>query len=1033
MKRTVAILLALILVLGVAVGLIACNEGGDEGAQFSDKRLQKIEQAFSGVEKSMNKDASLSAFVSAEKGIYLAGAESSASIVVDKAPLLAAGTTEADALSMIRSVFTAGDKQASAESIEYTQPPMMQFRYLKAIFEEMGDDYELGTKYYYDITGQMYFDMQTGYPVDAGRQDAAAYCYDYVFGFAISIELNEDDTIFAEVGFKINLTKGSEKYETTWYVSFDLDYDFDKDEPTYTLLMYTDNKESELPFLNRDQGYEYGYVEVNKGSIREWRKFVMDVDREITIGGKYASFEDYIAEGVGLADDTTAKWLKDGEYYKITRHTSETARTLAIAFVDGLGMNSTAINGGAFLAKSGKRSTVIDTYYKKICEVYGGDIIYDLVCKDEPSGKDGKDGSGGSGNGSNGGTGNWASVIPASFIGSIPTFETSSATFTLEVTDEGALIHVYDVGRDDYSRFGAALETAGFISQGNSNYFKTTAEGTLIVSINPDYNAIFIGMAKGESKKGVEIKYGVDYDGAFTAVSTQAVNDYYQIAAGVERDFNDKLNVKAMSGVCTGSMFYDITLAYTGEEGMTGETYAAERANVYGAMYMGGNWSNTYANTINRSVQEGKEVLVLISSSGSKSEAHLYIYVLLYEDGSVDAIMDVGNGGGGGVIDGGGGENGGGEIGGEGNGNEGGEVAREVNVTIHYLTSDKKEYFSEPRTYEEGQVIDFGGILSEPGQTAYPDPSCERAFDGEVKAYAGLNIYVWAESKEPETPELYDIKIYNVVNGEVPKEPSEKKQTILGETDYYGDSFGYVVYWDAACREQVPIDYRFTMTEDGITLYRDMTVDYVVVKTDFYLNNVLYEHREGFYRKGLVYHVINNNVLDVDYYTTFDRTPAYYLGEGRREEDMIAYGDTVAFTADQTNIYVYATNKDYGVYTVTAGGKELGEVATNQPQYVDSFGAIVAKSHEVSGTTIILHEAKTYNTYRHYSVWKDRMILAEETYFDEPFEIMEEGAKPGAESKIYFQNASCTTPITYNEEGFYVVSSTTNLYSPYAV
>ena len=106
---------------------------------------------------------------------------------------------------------------------------------------------------------------------------------------------------------------------------------------------------------------------------------------------------------------------------------------------------------------------------------------------------------------------------------------------------------------------------------------------------------------------------------------------------------------------------------------------------------------------------------------------------------------------------------------------------------------------------------------------------------------------------------------------------------------------------------------------------------------------------------------------------------------------------------------------------------------TDHPENIDSFGAVIGKSHEVSGTTIILHEAKTYDAYRHYSVWKDRMILAEETYFDEPFKIMEEGAKPGAESKIYFQNASCTTPITYNEEGFYVVSSAKNLYSPYTV
>ena len=55
---------------------------------------------------------------------------------------------------------------------------------------------------------------------------------------------------------------------------------------------------------------------------------------------------------------------------------------------------------------------------------------------------------------------------------------------------------------------------------------------------------------------------------------------------------------------------------------------------------------------------------------------------------------------------------------------------------------------------------------------------------------------------------------------------------------------------------------------------------------------------------------------------------------------------------------------------------------------------------------------------------------ADETYFIEPFEIHEEGAKPGAVSTLYFLDAKCTSPITYNEEGVYVVSSATTLYTP---
>ena len=1030
MKKFFVVILALTLIFCIVIGAVACNNKDDaeikeEEIRLTDPALAKVAEAFTGVERSMTRASSLSATLDVEKSLYLAGGDGVGSADGSGA------VTEETALSTIYSIYTQGDLQANASAeLEYDEPPMMQFRYLKAIFEEMGDDYSLGTKYEYDITGQIYFDPTTGFPVDAKRSDAAEYRYDYVFNFAISIELNEDDTIFAEVAFKIALSRGSENLATSWYVSFDLDYDFSKSDPTYTLLMYTDNKEGALPFLERVQGYEYDYVEVNKGSIIEWRKFVMDVDREITIDEAHPSFASYLEEDTFYFSADTAKWLKNGKFYKITQMTSEKNLKLATAYVDGLGMNSTAINGGAFLSKSGTQSSIIETYYRKICEIYGGDIIYDLVCRDEDEGGGQGGGNHNGGNGSDDSS-SWASVIPATLTGVLPTFETSSASFILETVDEGFLIRVRDAGVDDYSRFGGALENAGFASAGMGSYYKNVDGMTIIVSVNPDQNAIFIGKQQGESKKSIEIPNGIDYvDGAIASLSMQSVSDYYQISENVEKFFTGKVNVKALSQLKAGSAFYDITLAYSSApEDLTAERYAADKANDYAGRYLREGWTNRYNSTVNYSTQNGDDVLVLIASSGSGTDAHLYIYVLLFDAGAASGIVDGGSGSGGVIGEGGeGGNVGGGEIGGGEGG--GGEELREVSVTLHYLAGDKKENGSESRTYFEGQVIDFSGILIEPGQLAYADPACKRAFEGEVKATYGLDIYVWAEPKEPEAPELYDITVYDVVDGAVSEKPCYTGQTPLGETTYYGYSFSYVVYYDEACTEQVPLEYNFTMTEEGITLYRDMTEDYVVVKTNYYLNDVLFEHREGFYRRGMIYYVINNMVIDTDLYSTYSERSLFFLGEDNGGTP-IAYGDRVAFTADETTISGYGTNGQYGVYTVVAGERELGQVVTDHPENIDSFGAVFGESHEVSGTNIVLHEAKTYHAYRHYSVWKDRMILAEETYFLEPFEIMEEGAKPGAESKKYFRNASCTTPITYNEEGFYVVTGTQTLYSPY--
>ncbi len=1019
MKKILSIVLALALVLSVCLGIAACNKNGTDGAS-GDKNLSKVAQALDGVERSMNKSGSLYASVGAEKKMYLSG-QKSASIGVEKELRLWFDTmSTTDALGAIRGVYTSDDKQADTTAdLDYNQPPMMQFRYLKAIFEEMGDDYALGTKYYYDITGQMYFDMETGYAVDATRADVASYRYDYVFGFAMSIELKENDLIFAEVAFNIGLTQGSNHYKTSWYVSFDLDYDFNSSEPTYTLTMLTDNKEADLVYLHRPQGYEYDYVDVKKGAITEWRKFGMDVDREITLGGKYASFENYIEEGVVYSADT-AKWLKDGELYKVTQMNESKNRTLATAFVNGMGMNSTMIKSGEFLSKSGTKNTLIDTYYKKICQVYGGDIIYDLVCKDEDDGGHG-------GNGSQNGSGSWAGVVASLLPEGIPFFETTSASFAAEVTDEGILISVQNVGQDDYRHFGEALEGAGFTSQGNT-YYKNVEDGVILVSVSPDHNAVFITKGANESKKTITIEYGIDFESADVgSVQTQAVNDIYQISEAIERDFADKLNVKAMSNVQVGSIFYDITLAYTSADELAAEKYAADKANEYGGKYIRNGWTNTYNNTVNVSVQDGKEVLVLISSSGAESDAHVYIYVLLYEVGTVSGIVD-------------GPDNGGGAIGEGGDGNTGGEIGggedqpQMVFVMVCYLDEGKKVLRSDPLTLFSGQVVDLGGLLIEPGQRAYLDPSCERPIEDEVKASEGLTLYVWAEPKGQSEPQLYDITIYDVVNGVVSENPTIA-QTILGETTYYGHSFTYVVYWDKDCTDLVDLDYNFTMTEDGITLYRDMTQDYVAVKTDYYLNGVLMEHREGFYRKGLIYSVINNVVIDFDLYTTaYDRASTFYLGEGNGGA-RISYGDRIAFT-EETTITGYGTSREYRVYTVVAGGKELGQVVTDQPQYVTSYGEVFGKNdggvNEAEGT-ITLTDTKSYKTYRNYIAWQGKTILNFETYFDEDMMFGEEGASAGAPSKTYFTDVTCRTPIVFDENGVYVIKSSTTLYTPLSV
>ena len=436
MKKIVSIGVMVLLTVLLITATVACT---DAKKGFTDPDLIKVDKAFNGVEQSMSEDTARNA--ASVRTAAFSG-------------LKMAAMTESDALAAIRNVYESGDRQADAlPEFSYDEPPMQQFRYLKAIFEEMGDDYRLGTKYYYDISGSMYFDIATGYAVES---KSAEYLYDYVFGFSMSIELLENDLIFAEVGFKIHLTHGDREYNTSWYVCFDLDYDFESNDPTYTLTMYTDNQEKDLPYLHRDQGYELDYVEMKNGAIKEWRKFSMDASKEIFIDETHDSFEDYVAEGI-VYDAGTCKWYDNRGYYKITRLTDEKNLALATAFVDGLGMNGTAINAAAFLNKEGTVNPVIDTYYKKICEVYGGDVIYDLVCKKED--KEREDGGNG-GNGGNGqSTAGWNEAIQGLEIpDAVPAFATSSATFSAEFDRESnAWLISYENLGENLSHFFASF------------------------------------------------------------------------------------------------------------------------------------------------------------------------------------------------------------------------------------------------------------------------------------------------------------------------------------------------------------------------------------------------------------------------------------------------------------------------------------------------------------------------------------------------------------------------------------------------
>ena len=50
---------------------------------------------------------------------------------------------------------------------------------------------------------------------------------------------------------------------------------------------------------------------------------------------------------------------------------------------DELGLNATDINADVFYAKSGTRNDVMQPIYREFSNIYGDEIIYNIVCRDK--------------------------------------------------------------------------------------------------------------------------------------------------------------------------------------------------------------------------------------------------------------------------------------------------------------------------------------------------------------------------------------------------------------------------------------------------------------------------------------------------------------------------------------------------------------------------------------------------------------------------------------------------------------------------
>ena len=363
MKKVFLVLLIVLVLLIGTLNLVACKNDEEE-ISLPTTKYEKVQFAFNGVEKSF-KTVSSASNVNASMPFSISEAGS---------------TTTDSALNTIDSIYKSTDSLGDViKGLKYDTPPMMQFQYLKAALNRIGSGYSFGTKYYYDITGTMYADFATG--TKKTSDDGDNYKYNYSFNLGMAINIDDNDLITADVSFYIRLTKGTETtITTTWYVKMILNYDMTKVTPNYTLDMYTDEDEVDLPTRNC-YTVENDYVEVSNGSVKEWRQFVLETDTKLVKDASHPTFDSYINEGITYTIGNT-KWYKNSDLRKAHQLTSAERATFANAFYS-LGMNSTDINGASFISKEGTESNVISTLYNEFSSLLGKDIIYSIIVTDE--------------------------------------------------------------------------------------------------------------------------------------------------------------------------------------------------------------------------------------------------------------------------------------------------------------------------------------------------------------------------------------------------------------------------------------------------------------------------------------------------------------------------------------------------------------------------------------------------------------------------------------------------------------------------
>lgn len=352
MKKVFTIIVVLLVLTCAVFSFSACNKKDE--TKLPSTSYEKVQFALNGVESSLKGSVSKKATLNAG---LVAFAES--------APVLKlmAKNVSGDSLSTIYSAMSV-EEVTDKPSFEYDEPPMIQFQYLKALYEEMGDNFEFGKKYSNTSTGSIYYDFK-----NRVSPEEEQYLNTYSFTCSVSLNIDNDDLINAYVGFDLTFTNNGVSRHEKMYVELILDYDMNETSPTYELSMnaITDL----LDYQNDNEKYfddEYDYVKVDKNSIKEWRKFGICSPTSLADYQK----DDFVYKYSSL------RAFKDSKKYKLENFYNKN-QALKTAVIDCLDLSNSISGYDSFFASVGTNNPKIKTVIDKFSSIYGKDIVNSFV------------------------------------------------------------------------------------------------------------------------------------------------------------------------------------------------------------------------------------------------------------------------------------------------------------------------------------------------------------------------------------------------------------------------------------------------------------------------------------------------------------------------------------------------------------------------------------------------------------------------------------------------------------------------------